>query len=230
MTDMEKKIRPTEIIGGQKTAEKAQAIKQEIEEFLAIKVNVPVINREWLEGRSEEELLDLILAATRELKKKKKPTTEKIAQESGDSVSFREYSEIPLESFVSLPAGKEVEKETGAWHVVMVSQEPSHKTLALKLVDDIIFGRKTEDTEPDVDLTEYDAEKHGISREHAKIKVTHDELILADLGSTNGTYHLDERLSLGKTAVLTDQNIISFGKLHFKVIIVRKPNDKKTGG
>lgn len=225
MTGNEDKVRPTEIIGGQKAQEKVQAIKQEIEEILSIKVDAPTLNREWLEGRSEEELLDLILAATRELKRKKKSTTEKITQESGDAVRFREHSEIPLETFVSLPRGKAASKETGAWHVVLVSQDPAHKVLALKLVDDIIFGRSTEDVQPDVDLTDYDAEKQGISREHAKIKVTHDELILADLGSTNGTFHRDEKLSLGKSAVLADQSVISFGKLHFRISIVRKPND-----
>lgn len=223
MTDNRGQIKQTEIIGREEDCNPPQLTDEGVKN-LSIRIDTPcVIDGDWLGARSEDDLLDLIVMASCELRRKKKRTTEKITR-AGDPISFREYSEIDPTDFITVPVGAAgVEAKT--WYIVLVSFDEAHPPLALKLVDDVVFGRAAEDVIPDIDLTGYDAEKHGISREHAKIRVTTDQLQLADLGSTNGTYYYDERVVLGKTAVIADQSVISFGKLHFKVVIVRRPGE-----
>ena len=41
---------------------------------------------------------------------------------------------------------------------------------------------------PDVDLSPYNAYANGVSRLHAVLKLIKDQIVLVDLGSSNGTY------------------------------------------
>ena len=47
---------------------------------------------------------------------------------------------------------------------------------------------------PDIDLTRFEAFKRGVSCRHALIRRQDDQLQVADLGSTNGTYLNERRL------------------------------------
>jgi hypothetical protein len=47
---------------------------------------------------------------------------------------------------------------------------------------------------PDVDLTPYNAYANGVSRLHAALKLVKNQIVIVDLGSSNGTYLNGSRL------------------------------------
>ena len=108
--------------------------------------------------------------------------------------------------------------------MLLISQDSKHPPLSLRIVGDIVLGRKAEGVNPDVDLNPYEPGLHGVSRTHAMIRPTPDQLLLSDLGSTNGTLLNGLKLRPGRTENLTDQSVISLGKLHLKVRIMHRPD------
>ncbi len=48
---------------------------------------------------------------------------------------------------------------------------------------------------PDVDLSPHNAYANGVSRLHAVLKLIHDQIVIMDLGSSNGTYLNGSRLT-----------------------------------
>jgi pSer/pThr/pTyr-binding forkhead associated (FHA) protein len=57
------------------------------------------------------------------------------------------------------------------------------------------------------------------------LRPTKDNLLLADMGSTNGTYCNEERVTLGDPKAVQNDDIISFGALHMRVKIVSRPSE-----
>ncbi|HET9919945.1 MAG TPA: FAD-dependent oxidoreductase [Ktedonobacteraceae bacterium] len=53
----------------------------------------------------------------------------------------------------------------------------------------------------------------SISRHHAEISYANGQYIMRDLGSTNGSYVNDARLEAGSAAVLTQNDVLRFGKM-----------------
>lgn len=88
--------------------------------------------------------------------------------------------------------------------------------------DGFLFGRKdvATGTFPDLDLIPYGAEQHGVSRKHAMLRQseTDPELVMiADLGSANGTFLNGVRLGTNQPRLLRDGDEIRMAnlKLHF---------------
>lgn len=88
--------------------------------------------------------------------------------------------------------------------------------------DGFMFGRKDIATGnfPDLDLTPYGAEERGVSRRHAVLRqdANDDEMVMiADLGSANGTYLNGVRLGVNQPRLLRDGDEIRMAnlKLHF---------------
>jgi hypothetical protein len=74
---------------------------------------------------------------------------------------------------------------------------------------------------PDIDLSPYQAYDKGVSRLHAAIKLTEEQVLLTDLGSVNGTRLNGQRMSSNKPTQLHHGDIIALGKLKLQVIIRR---------
>lgn len=200
------------------------------ETTLMISAVEKAINDQWLAKRTEDELIEIIVRVSDELRKRKQMdlSTAQIAKEDIPA-EFREITDVPLTEFKPLPKKSDQLSlpEDRTWCVLLISADPEHHPLALKVMGDVIIGRKTEGAVPDVDLTDYAAEAKGVSRMHAMLRPLPDQLILSDLGSTNGTEFDGERLSLGKPKSVTDKGVMTLGKLHFQVRIIRKPGDAK---
>ena len=72
---------------------------------------------------------------------------------------------------------------------------------------------------PDVDLTEYNAAEHGISRVHAVIDCSRNGLHITDLDSRNGTFVNGEKLHPFNAHVLRHNDTVRLGSLSLEVNI-----------
>lgn len=87
-------------------------------------------------------------------------------------------------------------------------------TLDLKSV--IIIGRiaDEDDRRIGLDLTPFDAYKHGVSRQHAAITPHEGSLFMEDLGSTNGTRINGFKLEPRRKYRLRDGDEVEIGQIH----------------
>ncbi len=72
---------------------------------------------------------------------------------------------------------------------------------------------------PDVDLSPYKAYENGVSRLHAAIKLVSNQVVLVDLGSSNGTYLNGTRLTPYTEMPVVDGDIAYLGKLKIQLLI-----------
>ncbi|MBI5931561.1 MAG: FHA domain-containing protein [Chloroflexi bacterium] len=86
--------------------------------------------------------------------------------------------------------------------------------LRLTVKEEILIGRYQDGLPaPDIDLTAYYGYLSGVSRRHAKIRVVDSEVILVDLGSSNGTWVNESKLMPHQTHPLKNGDIIRLGQL-----------------
>ena len=72
---------------------------------------------------------------------------------------------------------------------------------------------------PDVDLSPYNAYANGVSRLHSAIKLVNNQVVIVDLGSSNGTYLNGTRLSPYVEMPVRDGDIAYLGKLKIQLLI-----------
>jgi hypothetical protein len=137
-------------------------------------------------------------------------------------VKVEEYVRLPARP--ARPSGSQLERP---WRIVLVSSNSGHKPLGIELHDDIIIGRPSEDVQVDLDLTEYDGEKLGVSRLHALLQPAKDSLYVYDLASTNGTSCNRVKLAPSKAHAVSSGDILSFAIVHFKLKVVQTPSKTK---
>jgi hypothetical protein len=84
------------------------------------------------------------------------------------------------------------------------------------------LGRLSENQpiEPDVDLAPYKAYDNGVSRLHAVIKNRESDIILIDLGSSNGTYINGIRILPNVEHPLRHGDIVALGKLKMQIVLM----------
>jgi predicted component of type VI protein secretion system len=69
-----------------------------------------------------------------------------------------------------------------------------------------------------VDLTNLGGYRMGVSRTHAILELINDELYISD-HSSNGTKVNAQPLQKGEKRLLENHSTVSFGELHFHVVI-----------
>jgi hypothetical protein len=93
----------------------------------------------------------------------------------------------------------------------------------IPLVDrtEFTLGRSAEGQPivPDVDLSSHNAYANGVSRLHSAIKLIKNQVVIVDLGSSNGTYLNGTRLSPYMETPLVHGDIIYLGKLKIQVLM-----------
>lgn len=72
---------------------------------------------------------------------------------------------------------------------------------------------------PDIDLSPYSAYANGVSRLHAVVKRSGEQVILMDLGSSNGTYLNGKRMAPNKEQGLHHGDLMMFGKLKIQILL-----------
>jgi len=84
----------------------------------------------------------------------------------------------------------------------------------------IFIGRQAQGTAVlSLDLTKYDGEEHGVSRQHAQIIHEDGVFTLIDLSSTNGTWLNQRRLTPGRPYQLHNDDQILVGQLPLTVCL-----------
>ncbi len=72
---------------------------------------------------------------------------------------------------------------------------------------------------PDVDLSPHNAYANGVSRLHAVLKLIQDQIVIVDLGSSNGTFLNGTRLPPYVEMPVAHGDFIILGKLKMQVLI-----------
>lgn len=72
---------------------------------------------------------------------------------------------------------------------------------------------------PDVDLSPHNAYANGVSRLHAVLKLIQDQIVIVDLGSSNGTFLNGNRLLPYVETPVTNGDFLYLGKLKMQVLI-----------
>ena len=80
--------------------------------------------------------------------------------------------------------------------VVELKASPIPQPIRAQFEKRLVIGRsdKATNVKPDVDLTPYNADVYGISRQHAALVAKSSQLMVVDLNSGNGTYLNGTRL------------------------------------
>ncbi|MCX6079743.1 MAG: FHA domain-containing protein [Chloroflexi bacterium] len=113
----------------------------------------------------------------------------------------------------------EISKDSGIW-ISLHLLESGH-ILAFSDRIEFTLGRLSDHQpiEPDVDLTPYKAFDNGVSRLHAVIRRSANNVALVDLGSSNGTYINGLRIPPNLEHPLRHGDIIALGKLKIQIVL-----------
>lgn len=112
---------------------------------------------------------------------------------------------------------------------VVMQVEGSKIPLVVQIPSMAVLGRTSSDraTHPQVDLGAFGAHHRGVSARHAAFQRDNEQLLLRDLGSTNGTFLNGRKLAPYQTEVLCSGDELHLGQLQmciFFEIQVERPN------
>jgi hypothetical protein len=111
--------------------------------------------------------------------------------------------------------------ETPGWRIELLGLGPGIEPLGLDILGDAVIGRGQTGSQPvDLDLDPFGALEQGVSRRHALLRPTADQLCLVDLGSTNGTLYNGESIRPGIACALKQNDLIVLGQLSFRLRII----------
>jgi two-component system, response regulator PdtaR len=131
-------------------------------------------------------------------------------------------TEIGTVTFFRLPADTGIDNlpPEAIKRFILVPADDLYLPFGVELVGPIYIGRNAHGLHIDLDLSPFDAERAGVSRQHAMIRAENNHLYIYDIGSTNGTYVNRTRAWLGRPLKLTDGDIIEFGTLAFRISLI----------
>ena len=172
--------------------------------------------REELEDLPKDQLVDMMLQMEGEWSEStlrmKKPSV------------IRSFSlDLPWEAHQTLRLGTSVGNGQPIWRILLVSFDISHPILGLEVCGEVTVGRESDDPNSHLNLAAFSAASFGVSRQHALLRPTPKKLLLADLGSTNGTRRNGVMLQPGRPEELEDKDIVVFGALQFQIRVAERP-------
>ncbi|KAF0112493.1 MAG: hypothetical protein FD147_89 [Chloroflexi bacterium] len=149
------------------------------------------------------QLVSLDILNTRSIKKT--PTDNLVIQTQIPDVTTRKTAPKGIEPSISL-------------HIV-----DSGQVLHLADRTDFTLGRTIEGQPilPDVDLSPFDAFTLGVSRLHAALRIVNSEVVITDLGSSNGTRVNGQKIVPHVDYPLNHGDLIALGKLKIQVLIIK---------
>lgn len=130
------------------------------------------------------------------------------------TIQITEHPEsIPVSGWGSALLGKRAQLR------IEVEGHPD-QPIFLEIEESVVFGRGNPATSitPYLDLTPYDAQKKGVSREHLALIKEGNTLKVADLDSTNGTYLNGIRLYPHQPRIVRSGDQLFLGQLALKIL------------
>lgn len=113
------------------------------------------------------------------------------------------------------------------WRLLLQIVGQSQTTVGIEVRDKMMIGRSdpVANFYPELDLTPYGGQEHGVSRRHAQVVQgeDHKALYLEDLGSANGTRINGFALEPRRRYRLRDGDELEFGRLQTVLRVVRAP-------
>lgn len=107
---------------------------------------------------------------------------------------------------------------------------PSGACFVLPLQQPVILGRATNCAQYDVlDLSELNADRHGVSRQHCLLRRCGNKLVLVDLNSTNGTYLNGMLIPPQHEFVISEGDHLILGSLRMDVYFAPTDRDPASG-
>lgn len=113
----------------------------------------------------------------------------------------------------------EVSKQGSTWITLHLLE--TGDILPISERNEFTLGRLSENQpiEPDIDLTPFKAFDNGVSRLHAVIRKSDGNVVLVDLGSSNGTYVNGLRIMPNIEQPLRHGDIVALGKLKMQIVM-----------
>ena len=163
-----------------------------------------IMKPKWVKEKSKEELVEIILALAEEIYNR--ITT----QVSGISDQIQKLDFVPvkvseIESFIRVPKSKSAQLSGENQRIMLIVPEATIKPIGLEVRGNIVIGRGGEEQKIDLDLI---------------MQIISNLLYISDAGSTNGTFLNGNRIEFGTVMPVEDGDVISFGSLHLKIIMV----------
>ncbi len=126
------------------------------------------------------------------------------------------YTEIPEVPVRKTPVKNAI--PTISLHLV-----DSAQVLHLAERNEFTLGRAIEGQPilPDVDLSPFDAFTLGVSRLHAALRIINGEVVVTDLGSSNGTRVNGQKIAPHVDYPINHGDVIALGKLKIQILIVK---------
>lgn len=115
--------------------------------------------------------------------------------------------------------------ESPMW-VVQFRGSPFSKPLTFRVEDRVMIGRNVagEAARVQVDLSPYDAEQLGVSRQHVQLAAEADRLMVVDQSSGNGSFLNNNRLKAGEGYRLNHGDTLMLGRMRIEVAILLAPD------
>jgi hypothetical protein len=113
----------------------------------------------------------------------------------------------------------DVESLETAMALCIVIVRSNRQALFLLPIDEISLGRRDASYSvfPDLDLTPDGGLAEGVSRKHAKIYQRGNRFLVEDVGSANGTYLNNQRITPNLPYVLQEGDMLQLGRLQIVV-------------
>jgi hypothetical protein len=185
-------------------------------------------------GEAIKKETDRLLRAIQD--QKESQSTRQLTKQSKIQVAVGLAFGLPIgDTSIYIPLPKELAEKVAAkevsideiprWRIELHDLGSLKEPLGFDILGDTVLGRHIpkSDSTPDMDFSQFDTGDKGVSRRHALLRPTRNNLYLLDLGSTNGTQRNAFPLGPGHAQALHHDDVISLGRLTFTVKIIAKP-------
>lgn len=174
-----------------------------------------------------EEVADIVVKATRRNINERYASVDEFLNELTKVRIKIKTTKLPTASLKDLQISSD---QVSSWAAPDLQDNPgvvvslhfvdTGQVINLDLNREYLIGRqhKSQPIIPDIDLTPFNAYEWGISRLHASLAVRQDQITIADLGSSNGTWHAGKRLPSDEPYELHHGDVIHLGKLKIQIL------------
>lgn len=179
----------------------------------------------FLQRLATEELAQLIQAASLILRNRADSGSGTTHPVDGISIplAFPTLTGIENGVFVSLPASPAQSSHLyRPLRVILLHNDPTRDAIRIELRGQVVVGRGTPESFPDLDLGPFNALDLGVSRQHAMITPAESAMLVFDLSSSNGTFVNGRRVLPGLPSSVCTGDVLTFSDLHFKVKIINR--------